>query len=341
MGVTDLIEASRLLLTCAQRGYLTPYKVVNLLRNAWAMLCRQPELSTLPSAVILEPNNFCQLDCVGCAVPQPQADPIADKGCLDPQLAETILDDCSRALLITVIYLGGEPFLNRDLLRIVAAAHQRRVFTVVSTNGSFPTPDDWGAQVTASGLDLIIFSFSGLDQETHGQYHRQGSLEQTLANIRKLLAVPRHPRILLRYIRNRNNRHETNAAVRAFVRQLGRVSLEIREGFKEIDFTNLFANESAIRTQLADQPVTNHCHNLWFLPVVRWTGDVIPCCFFFYRVATLGSVREQPLSAIWRSPRYTGFRRLLLTDRRKLLGCLLCDGKMGFQYNCFKRELPK
>jgi radical SAM protein with 4Fe4S-binding SPASM domain len=86
--------------------------------------------------------------------------------------------------------------------------------------------------------------------------------------------------------------------------------------------------------QLEERPAprrrgTPGCTWPWRAAYVEHDGTVQPCCMVMGSDrATMGSIQEQPFEAIWHGPRFTAFRRALLSDEPPEVcrGCALYRG---------------
>ncbi len=68
----------------------------------------------------------------------------------------------------------------------------------------------------------------------------------------------------------------------------------------------------------------NECWRMWSSCVITWDGKVVPCCFDKDAIHQLGEIAQQPLAAIWTSKGYSGFRKVLLTNRQDIDICQNC-----------------
>jgi mycofactocin radical SAM maturase len=80
---------------------------------------------------------------------------------------------------------GGEPFLREDLIDILKYAHEKRIVTCVSTNGTLI--DDFMAKKLAE-MDLLYIqvSIDGATQVTNDFIRGKGSYEKALAGVELL-----------------------------------------------------------------------------------------------------------------------------------------------------------
>ena len=60
--------------------------------------------------------------------------------------------------------------------------------------------------------------------------------------------------------------------------------------------------------------------------IIRYNGDIGPCCCDYYRRVNLGNILHQDILTIWRSPRFTQLRRELQRGVRTESICTNCNG---------------
>ncbi len=174
--------------------------------NAWSDLS-DDESGAISGVQIfqVESSFLCTLDCPMCVgkssrtrlkgPPYNLPFPLfqnAVTGLADEEISVRELSFCGR----------GEPFLNPDLLRMVAFAKERlKTRATIITNGNCAFDPD----MVKSGLDRIEISWDGTDKATYSKYRIHGSFQKvldltsSLADFKKTLGAP-NPRIMVKYI---------------------------------------------------------------------------------------------------------------------------------------------
>ena len=100
----------------------------------------------------------------------------------------TVLGQLSQAGTIAVGFLGGEPFMRRDLLEIIAFARRLGLQTFVTTNGYFVNQER--AAYLLNELECnISFSFDGPEHASHDFVRGVGSFDRTSLALRTCLKV--------------------------------------------------------------------------------------------------------------------------------------------------------
>lgn len=83
-----------------------------------------------------------------------------------------------------VHFLGGEPFLRKDLSQLVKFAKNKGLRVIVSTNGTLLTEKNL-KELKSSGLDYLAISLDGGDSETHDKIRGEGTFDEVVKGIKK------------------------------------------------------------------------------------------------------------------------------------------------------------
>ncbi|HMS16365.1 MAG TPA: hypothetical protein PKA37_05945, partial [Planctomycetota bacterium] len=93
---------------------------------------------------------------------------------------------------------------SAEMLQYVKARNPH-CFTLTSTNGLYFNSEAQRRAALLSGIDVIIFSVDGVDQESYGKYRVGGDFNQVLENMRAMAAMREDlgvswPKMVWRYI---------------------------------------------------------------------------------------------------------------------------------------------
>lgn len=314
------------------RGALTPRRLGTLAGNLWAYIRRAPVAAPAPSLLVIEPARFCNLQCTGCGYHMKGLMHSAEM--LQPAQLARLLADAGDRLLLVVFHLAGEPFLNKQLLPLLQLLRRHKVGIILNSNGNFRLTDEQQEQLLADGPDIFIVSISGITQAVYGDYHQGGDIELVKANLRALTARQRSggPAIIVRYLQHERNGHEV-AAAQAFAREIGAFAFDLRRISPEFDAAQ-FGDFQQRRQTGGTLPPLPACPNLWLTAEIRADGGVLPCCYEWYDIPTLGNAyaANATLAAVWNGAPYQGLRRMFADPAApKLPACYLCRIKFGFQ----------
>ena len=250
---------------------------------------------------------------------------------------QKILDKLAPDLIYLTLYFQGEPLLNPHFSEMVKMARDRNTFVATSTNGHF-LDDENVEKIIKSGLNHLIISLDGLDQQTYEKYRVNGNFQTVMDGIRRLVtarkaAKSNSPFIELQFLVMRHNEHQVNQ-LNGFAKRLGVDKLSL----KTAQVYNFDAESSIIPTlkgksryrQLPDgswvmvKKIRNHCHRIWSSVVVTWDGKVVPCCYDKDAEHQAGNLLNEPLSVLWKNPLYNALRKKVLSNRSEIDICRNC-----------------
>lgn len=167
--------------------------------------------------------DACHLRCQTCARGTRQLANTARRMPLD-QFRQIVARARDQGFDNIALYNWTEPFLNRDLAECVRIVKQARLGCEISTTLSFAGREGLLAAVVRAGLDTLIVSVSGFEQDTHVLNHRGGDLALVRHNLEHLAALSRekgcHTRVVLRLIEFDYNR-EQGPLLADYARRLG------------------------------------------------------------------------------------------------------------------------
>lgn len=289
-----------------------------------------------PLILSVEPTNICNLKCPLCVTGNGSL--TRPRGTMDFATFQKIIDAFGDYLFYLVLYQQGEPFLNKDLIRFIEYAKSRRIFITTSTNGHYFTPET-ARKTVASGLDSLIVSIDGADQESYEKYRVAGNLSKTLDGIRHLVRQKKNqqqktPVIFVQFIAMRHNESQI-ADMRKMTKKIGADKLLIKT--VHVETVQQARQWLPARRRLQRYVIRDNrllpkrhglgtCHRPWTSALFNWDGSVAPCCFDKNAAHNLGSLKNQKdLHKIWNSSAYDTFRTHMLTKRDTLEICANCS----------------
>ena len=322
----------------------------NYALNVWERGSRRLVLRSRPYRVYIDPINICSLRCPLCPTGQRH---MPSQGRMSLQHSRRIFDEIGGHAAWVGLYNWGEPLLHDDLpamIRYVAESHVR---TVVSThfNVAFSTQD--ARDLIRAGLSRLIVSVDGATAETYGIYRIGGDFTVVMANLRTLAEARRSlgtatPEIVIQFIPFRHNEHELGA-MHALARGMGaRLSVvpATCDMGRALETTPdeavcccgewLPANPALRRYDAAGGWVrtTAVCESLWNTVVVRWDGEIYPCCLPYGDEHSLGNVLAAPFESIWNGAQMQHARALFVgadsVDAVAPAACDLCYAHRGW-----------
>lgn len=281
-----------------------------------------PSLCPTPQWYYVDIGNICNLKCPYCVTGN-GVTPTREKGLMSFDSFRTILSKIEDRAEFVCLFNWGEPFLNKQLLPMIRALHERGIRSHLDSNLTLRDFDRSEAEaIVRSGLSSLFASIDGTTQEAYERYRVGGSLERALGNLRQLVEArarlgSESPGLLWSFYLNRYNEHQIEHA-----RELAaKIGVEIwfkplscpddfqaertRQGF------DLFrpppsASRLHPRQRNADLPefelhplLHPVCRQPFNVGVINWNGDVFPCCAVRGERFKLGNLVHQELDEVW------------------------------------------
>lgn len=323
----------------------TPLKLANLARANAAHAGRRVHVDALPSKVIVQTTDACNLDCPMCQIPAP------DKRRHMPwTLFQRVVDELFPTLIELHPTNLGEPLASPWFVDLCAALHQHGVVLDLTTNGTL-LDDRRIASITPVARDIKV-SFDGAKAATFERIRRKARFDEVCANVQNLAhslrnVQVRRPILALQMTLMRSNVAELPDLVRLAAR-LGADRVKAYHLFSfrpELDAESLMlaphlwppvlaealrvGAEVGIDLQLAEpmapdaRGVTGGvaCHLPWHEAWIDVDGSVLPCHSHGGDVA--GNLGASTFAEIWNSALYQRIRQGF-ADRRPTWNCDGC-----------------
>ena len=288
-----------------------------------------------PYTFIIEPTALCNLRCPQCPVglqtlSRPQSNmPIDDY--------RRIIDEISEYTWVLLLFFQGESFINPAIIDMINYAYEKKIFTVISTNGTRLANPQFARELAASKLGRLILSVDGATEETYKVYRQAGHFSRVIRGIRQFIEARRelgkkYPLADLQFIVMAHNEHEMDA-IKKLGKELG-VDRVIFKSPQIYDFENaeqtLPQNPRFRRYHKVNGEYrlkgsySGYCKKIWYGSAITWDGKVIPCCFDKDAEFQLGDLADSNFAEIWEGDNYHRFRNLVRNKRDSIEMCKNC-----------------
>lgn len=317
-------------LLCA--GKLSAKKIVNAVYCYLALFMRWERSGWTPFVISFELWNECNESCVFCRSaegniydlnPRSGDAPIR-KGKLPIEVFQGIIDQTKSTLMMAVPYINGEPLLSKNIYECIRYATERRVATLIATNGVILNEQN-ARRLLEAGLDFLKIHISGFTRDVHNIEHRVGDVEVIKKNIETFVSLNKAGKhgtlVMLDYIAYNHNAHEIPQA-KAFADRLG-ILFNLRPG-------NPRFLEDTEPSQLSKPlPQDQPCDWLWTMFAVDWNKKIYPCC----ESVVWGNAKayadfihgETSIDELWNGEEVRRWRRTHATQGRKPIDmCRYC-----------------
>ena len=319
---------------------LTPSKVLNALNVLgsyyWSRITQQTRHTGLPISLSIEPTTACNLRCPEC--PSGLRSFSRNTGKMSIELLDKILREVKAHCTYINFYFQGEPYLHPQFLHMVKLCYDHGIYSATSTNAHFLNSEKAKATVE-SGLDRLIISIDGADQNTYESYRKEGDLSKVIKGTKNVLYWKKKlksstPHIIFQFLVVKPNEHQINE-VKLIGDELGvdEVKLKTAQIYDFEDGNDLIPTiDKYSRYQMEQNgkwsiknPLDNHCWRMWSGAVITWDGKVVPCCFDKDAQHSMGDLHSHSFTEIWNNDQYKDFRASILRSRSEVEMCKNCS----------------
>ncbi|WP_347273854.1 radical SAM protein [Candidatus Kuenenia sp.] len=291
-----------------------------------------------PSVIGIETTSRCNIDCIMC----PRQEMTRQTGDMDIKLFKKIINDIKGKVEFIWLQDYGEPFLNKNIFKMIAYAKRHGLRTGISTNATVLN-NDIIVNILNSGLDYIIFAFDGATKETYEKIRKGANFEKVTNNINDFLAnkTACNTRIftVVQCIQMENTESEINDFVKMW-KVKGVDGIRIRQV--------TYSGKDKFENSLNGRP----CYWLWSDPHIKWDGTVVPCCQDVNAVYPLGNIKENSLGKLWNSEKMIRLREKHISGKyHEIALCKGCNmyqpslpliiGSSFFRYFALNKFIPR
>ena len=270
--------------------HATLKKIINLLRVEFKLAKNCPDLQgTFPYFLTVEISNACNLRCPLCQMGRREH--IQRPNIMNADNYSKIITPLKDYLFQVILYDWGEPFLNRDIYKIIEINKELNIGTIVSSNLN---TDIDAKLLVESGIDYLIISADGHTQEVYSSYRVNGDLSKVINNLRNIISEKKKQKSKYPFI-------EWQCLVTRYSEPyLSNIQeLALQEGVNTVRFSNInFYSSKDIEADkekwLPQNKAFRHfeqnfnhtkkkrkpCFWLWRTMVINTNGGVTPCCLF-------------------------------------------------------------
>jgi len=196
--------------------------------------------------------------------------------------------------------------------------------TAIFTNVSLLSGEK-AKEIIESGLDEMVVSFYGTDEETYNStmvnldFHTAFNNVKSFLRIRKTMKK-RNPKIVLQYLPIKTNRMEIQKFFRIFSHLINR---RFGDNLRLCTLHNLGGGRDY---RVIKEKILSICERPWMEMVILWDGKIVSCCIDFNGLQILGDATKSSLREIWNGPALSRMRcQIKNLDYRDFPVCMQCD----------------
>lgn len=323
-----------------KRGLLeacaAPKKLYNFFVVQGAYRLGIPAPGGVPYALMIEPTSACNLACAMCARTVYNLSERDRAFPLDQY--DRLMDEIGDKIIILSLWNYGEPLLNPALPDMIRRARAKKIFVMVTTNGTL-LKGEMAEDIISSGLNYLKISLDGTNDASYRRVRETGSFADVCENIESFCRLKKekkagHPFVDLTFLVMRHNAHEMDEA-RSLARTLG----TDRISFRKVDPHYAADPESVLPEKTAHRlwtfvekkqgvKKTPPCSRIWTQAVINSDGRVFPCCLDLKLENPLGSIDNgTPFRRIWRGEKYREFRKRQIRAPEGIPLCRNCHAR--------------
>jgi len=281
-----------------------------------------------PFRAVVDISGTCGLRCLFC--PTGQRRRKSRVPFMSFARFKKIVDRLGPYLISMELFNWGEPLLNKDVCRMIGYAHRKGIACSLGSNlnALACSPES----LVASGLDQLIVSLDGTDQQSYERYRAGGDFQRAIDNLAAVIAAKkalksRTPEIEWQFLVFRHNEKLIPLA-RRMSKSLGVDRISFRPAwiyFQGSRYTDWIPRQrrysrytvSSIGSgslAISCSGPGSRCHFPWDTVVIDPDGDVYPCCGDLSRTDSPGNLFKEPFREIWNNRQYQAYRRAICGD---------------------------
>lgn len=295
---------------------------INILWHRIFNLLRLPYCFGIPYTLTVEPASVCNLKCPAC----PAGIKIVDRkpAILTFEDFKQTIDLIGDYLVHILLWNWGEPFLNKDIYKMIAYAKSKGILTVTSSNGHFFDSDESAASLLNSGLANLVISVDGTTQEVYEHYRAGGNLEKVLSGVRRISKAKRdqgakYPVTELRFMINGYNEEQLQDFAK-LAEDLGTDRCTFRLIYTGLagqpeNCTDLLPKKEDFVFKQQEADYDSKCMLFWYMPVLYSNGKIGMCKMDALGEAEIMHISEaKSFHQIWNSPIAKKYRTYIKKD---------------------------
>lgn len=287
-------------------GYCKDRELWDLYRTRYenSLKCELKNILKYPIQLEFELNGTCNYRCESCtyrleggnAGNRPQIE--FDK------YAEIVSDGVRKGLGSIRYNYHNEPLLKKDIAKYIMYAKDAGVVdTYLSTNGSLLNPS-MSTALIKSGLDRIQVSIDACNEKTYSILRPGGDYRKVVSNVIDFIALRNSmekllPTVRVNFVKQPENKDELQEFC-LFWQEQKVDSIGIQD----------YSDWSTEKNFDKYKNLNFQCNMPFNRLVIRYNGDILPCCLFLSDKLVLGNIYDDSIDNIWNSEKMHELRQL-------------------------------
>jgi len=257
--------------------------------------------SKFPSLVDIELTNHCNLSCSVCV----QQIMTRDKGFMEWELFQKVIDECVLHNTPVRLIRLGEPFLHENIIEFCAYAKQKGLPLHITNNGLAISESDMKSLIDME-LDVLIFSFQGASKEQYEIMRNNDRYDELVSNIAKIVELREDRKKPYIHISSTMMDESKDEIIRfmdywagiADSVGVGKTNLaQLSEG--QLKSLKSMGKFEALKKRMTIKRVYSPCTEVYQKLSVDWNGKVTCCCGDYDNFMVVGDTAVSSLFDIW------------------------------------------
>ena len=276
------------------------------------------KISDYPPLVQIEPSSICNFRCVFCFETDKT---FTDKksghmGTMKLELFKKIIDEIEGKVQFVTLASRGEPLVSKEINEMIKYTSGKFLNLKINTNASLLTEEKIHA-ILSSNVKTMVFSADAADSDLYKKLRVNGSLEKTIANIKKFKEI--------------HNKHYANNKI---ITRVSGVKFSKEQNFEEMkklwgDLVDqvAFVDYNPWENSYEKKPngLSTPCSDLWRRMFIWWDGKINPCDVDYKSKLSVGNVMNKKIDYLWNSDFYNNLRKKHLDNKRQSISpCNAC-----------------
>lgn len=283
--------------------YFSFRKLLNLGLNTYEFLTKKAVIESVPPIVHIDVCNSCILHCPLCATGK--GDKSQTKATMKFEQFKEIFDKVKNYVFFIWLYNWGEPFLCKDIFKIVDYCHKNNVGVKIDSNLNYYN-DEILKNIVKSKIDYISLSIDGFTQKNYQFYRRNGDLKKVFIGIKKIQEFKRNlrskfPILIWQFLINNQNINEVGPAylwskenkVDIFEARPLSLFTDVDSKFESEEYGKFLSDTGVPEKAARRGKNPGHCRYLWNSFAVNPNNSFSPCPVIYKDNDTFGSFKKK------------------------------------------------
>lgn len=308
--------------------YFSFKKMANALLNTYEFKTKKTKLKSFPWVAGIDPANICVLSCPLCPTGQ-------KKEGVTPKIItfeefKKYFDQIKNYLFFIRLYDWGEPFLCKDIWKIVEYCHKNNVGVIINSNFNAVKEKDIKKMIKYK-IDYLMLSIDGVTQEIYEKYRCGGNLKKVFQLLSDLIKLKKekkvkYPFIHWQYLLSKKNKCECEKA-QLKAKKMGVDLFEVhnlRLFTSADDKPDMDIFKEWVLGDFSQQQGGKTCHILWTSANITPTGLFAPCHGIYNEKYSFGDLKKESLKEIWNNELFQEARERFVEKDFKARTDLIC-----------------